>query len=398
MNTHIQTPQARRRTRLTTTAVGAVLVAALLGACGSGAASSSASGSSSDAATAAKKAKAELEVNYAGTDRELPTSSPKPPANKNIWIISCGQVVEGCSEGAQGATEAGKVLGWKTTIVDGKLQPQAWNQGIRQAIADKADGIILSVIDCGPIKASLDQARAAGIKIFGISSFDCTSDSASEKPRFDAETNYGKDYPEFKDWLRGFGATMATYQIAKTDGKARIIGFQQRDLKVVKEIVAGYYARLAECKSCEVLAKQEVTLADYGTALQQKTQTLLNRYPQANAVFGLNDSAMALGVSAAVTASGRADKLVVTGAEGFASNFALIRENKGQDFVAGYPAGWAGWNAMDGLNRLFAGEPQVDSGIGWRSADLDHNFPAKDVTYDGTKDYKSNFRKIWGVS
>ncbi|CAN5364780.1 hypothetical protein BH09ACT10_BH09ACT10_25400 [soil metagenome] len=378
-------------------AVGVLVASAALSGCASSSAPEAASGSSSDAEAAAASATANMEKWYAGTDRELPTASPTPVKNANVWIISCGQTAEGCASGARGAMDAGKALGWKMTLVDGKFTPQVWNAGIRQAIADKADAVLLDIVDCGPVKASLDEARKAGVKIYGAYSFDCTDDSASEKPRFDAEVNYGNDFPTFGEYIQGYGASMADYIIAQTDGKAKTIEFTHNELKVVKYIVKGFDARLADCKSCETLAVQDITLADLGTTLQQKAATLLSRFPQANAVFGMYDSAISLGIGAAVMASNRHDDLVVTGGEGFAANAGLIRDNKGQNFFAGSPSTWTGWASVDGINRMLAGEDQVDAGIGFRSADKDHNLPATNVSYDGTKDYKSNYLKIWGL-
>lgn len=388
-----------RRGTISLVIVGVTLAATALGGCASSdSGGQTASGSNSDASAATSAAESALKVSYAGTDRALPTESPKPESGKNVWIISCGQSAEGCAAGARGATEAGKLLGWKMTLVDGKFSPQTWNSGIRQAIAAKADAVILDVVDCGPVKSSLDEARKAGVKIYGVYSFDCTDDSASEKPRFDAEVNYGSKYPEFKDWLADYGASMANYQIAQTKGKAKVIEFSEKELKVIKYINVGYDKQIKTCKSCEVLATQEITLADLGTTLQQKTATLLSRYPQANAVMGMYDSAISLGIGAAVMASGRNDELVVTGGEGFGPNVGLIRDDKGQDFFAGAPSTWIGWAAIDGLNRMFNNQDQVDAGIGIRSADKDHNLPAKDESYDGTKDYQANYKKIWGLS
>ncbi|MEH3067007.1 MAG: hypothetical protein PGN15_02785 [Aeromicrobium erythreum] len=117
------------------------------------------------------------------------------------------------------------------------------------------------------------------------------------------------------------------------------------------------------------------------------------------------DSAISLGIGAAVMASGRNDDLVVTGGEGFGPNVGLVRDDKGQDFYAGSPSTWTGWAAVDGLNRLFNGADQVDAGIGFQGADRDHNLPAKNESYDGNvvdgkprQDYRANYLKIWGVA
>lgn len=51
--------------------------------------------------------------------------------------------------------------------------------------------------------------------------------------------------------------------------------------------------------------------------------------------------------------------------------------------------------AVDALNRLFAGAPQVDSGMGWQIVTKDHNLPTAGTEYDTTIDYRAAFGKLW---
>jgi len=335
----------------------------------------------------------QLARNYKGRDRALPASAPKPQPGKKVWIISCGQAAEGCASGAEGATQAAKILRWKVTTYDGQFNPDRYNQGIQQAIAAKADAIVIDDFDCDPVKESLDQARAKGIKIFAWYAFDCNDRNPSEKPRFDAQVNYGP-YKTFKKYLYAYGATVADWIVVKTKMRARTIAFNEKDIKVVQYLVAGFFKEFGKCKTCKIVASQEITLADLGTTLQQKTQSLIAQHPEANSIEGMYDAAITLGIGPAVVASGRKD-ILVTGGEGFATNVELIRNQQGQHMFAGSASRWTGWAAMDGLNRLFHNQPQVDEGLGFRTGDIDHNLPPKGKGYDGTVDYKKHYIKIW---
>jgi ribose transport system substrate-binding protein len=78
---------------------------------------------------------------------------------------------------------------------------------------------------------------------------------------------------------------------------------------------------------------------------------------------------------------------------------ALIKKGV-QNFAAGLPAAWVGWATIDGVNRMFNGEPQVPSGIGNGAIDSAHNMPTKTPFYDGnerSQDYQSVYKKLWGV-
>ncbi|MFC7505750.1 sugar ABC transporter substrate-binding protein, partial [Nocardioides sp. GCM10030258] len=133
------------------------------------------------------EAKAAVAKNREGTDRALPASAPKPQADQNVWVISCTQAAEGCSQPAAGAKEAGESIGWDMTVFDGKGSPDVFAEGIRSAVADKADAIILDAVDCVAVKSALQEAREADVKIYGIFSMDCDDPFVGGEPLFDAQ-------------------------------------------------------------------------------------------------------------------------------------------------------------------------------------------------------------------
>jgi len=80
----------------------------------------------------------------------------------------------GCSRPVAGAVAAAQALGWKTKVFDGQFgADDAYDTGIRQAVAAKATAILLIGIDCNTAKAGLEAAKSAGIPVLGANSFDC---------------------------------------------------------------------------------------------------------------------------------------------------------------------------------------------------------------------------------
>jgi ribose transport system substrate-binding protein len=390
-----------------------VLVAACVASViASGCGSSSSSESSKPAAAAASggggggdgalvaEAKKNLAANYAGTDRALPTAAPKPPAGKKLWIITCSAGAEGCAAPAAGVAEAAKVLGWTSRTVDGKLDPARFNAAIREAIAAKADAIVLSSVDCAATKASLAAAKKAGIKIAGLYALDCDDTYAgSGKKLFDAEIQYagGQTYGPYTEGP--YAQSGADYVIAKSNGKADVVAVHEDDVASVRHISAGFEKRIKECSGCK-LTTVPITGADLlGGKLQGKVQTALTQHPTATYVFSPYDAAVTLGVAAGVKASGRDRQITLVGSEGLSPNIKMIASGSGQDVALGAPARWAGWAAVDELVRAFAGEPLVDEGIGIKTIDKDHPIPTQTPFYDGNgkADYEANFRKIWGL-
>lgn len=355
------------------------------------------------------EAKANVERNREGTDRALPASAPAPEAGKNVWVISCLQAAEGCAVPAKGAEEAGTAMGWDVTVFDGQGAPNVYAEGVRAAIADGADGIILDVVDCVTVKSPLEEAKAAGIKIVANYSFDCNDPLLGEggKALFDAEVQYedGKSYLELVE--DDYSGSVADYVIAETDGKAKIIMFTEEDILVGQHLYKGFEKRIKECSGCEIVKEVPFTLQDLVTdQLQGKTTAALTQNPDADVVYAPYDTAITLGIGRAVTAAGRDDDVIVTGGEGLTPNVGFVRDGKGQDFIAGAPSLWTGWAVADTLNRVFAGEEQVDSGIGFQTLTTDGPLPTETTFYDGNidengkpkTDYEANYRKIWGVS
>lgn len=381
--------------------LGAVMALALAGCGGSGTSEGAGSSGGGDPAGVVAEAKANLEANYAGTDRALPTEAPAPQADKSIWIITCSLSAEGCAEPGRGVAEAATELGWATKLVDGKLDAGTYNAAIRNAVAAKADAIVLVSVDCALTKASIEAAQDSGVLVGGLYALDCDDEYAGAgDPLFDFQLTYA-DGQTYGDFLGGeYSASIADYVIAKTDGQAEVVAVRQNDVASVRHVGDGFAARMDECGTCEVTSV-EITNADLlGGKIQAKVQTALTQHPDADVVFAPYDAAISLGVAAAVKASGRDASVLLVGGEGLTPNIEMIASGSGQDFAAGAPARWAGWALTDELVRAFAGEPMVDEGIGVMSIDADHNLPQDTTYYDGNpdSDYEANFRSIWGLT
>lgn len=343
--------------------------------------------------------KRKVDEGYRGDERSPPTEPLKPPAGKNVWIISPGMIGESSSIPVNAAKEAGSLVGWKMTVFDGKLDPSTYSTGIRQAIAAKADGIIVDGIDCAAIKQALIEAKAAKVKTVGFYNYDCDDPNLGRgEPLFDGMVNFGLQRGNYAKLTQDFGAYKADWIIHKTAGKAKLIQFKEDEFLVLKYIREGFEREFARCKTCKIVESVDFTLADYGPKLQQKAQAALLKHPEANAVHAPYDTPMHFGIAAALVESGRNDQLEVIAGEGFDSNIELIRSNKGQDAAASFPSQWTGWAAVDALSSVFHGQKPRDGGMGLKFIDREHNLPAAGKGYLPATDFRAVYKKSWGVS
>lgn len=337
----------------------------------------------------------ELAALYEGTYEEPSGGPVKPPQGKNVWVISTGQTIEAAVNASKAMEEAGQTLDWDVTVFDGKFDSGRQLSGVEQALADRADGIVLIYIDCPPIKAGLQQAEAAGVAVVGIQSQEC------EPPLLSHVVRYA-GHRDFATYLsHGFGGTQAKWVIAKTKGEARTIVTAETDLYSTRVTYdPGITDEFAECETCEIVDTVEFVGSEFGPPLQQKIEQSLNQHPEANSFIAAYDAVMTGGGgAAALRASGRLDGIVSMGGEGSKPGIELIYNRAGMDACTGTPTGWEGYAAIMSLARIFAGQDpeRGDSGIGEQVCDIDHNLPPKGQAYEAPIDYVAAYRELWGV-
>ncbi|EFC81431.1 substrate-binding domain-containing protein [Parafrankia sp. EUN1f] len=384
------------RARFTTIAATIAAAGVLLSACGSDGSSGepAAAPAGPTSGTAPRDA---LATDFASTSQQPPSTAPKPAAGKNVWIIVCGKIVTGCNVTAEMAREAGDKIGWKVTIFDGNLGVgDGYNNGVRQAIAAKADAIVLMGVDCSATRGALQQARAENIPVIATSAFDCDDPSVGAEPLFTAQLRPQDEYPKYAEWLQAWGAAKARWLIS-ANPKAKVIVLDQVGPLSTRYATDGFLGELATCGGCEVVETVEFHTPDMASGvLRQKFASALVAHPEADAVASAFDSEILLGgVAQAVSSSGR--EITVMGGEALPANTQYIRDGRGQSAAVAYSFGWLGYGTIDTVIRVLAGAEPVAQGWGWQTVDAEHNLPPAGQIYEPALDYKTAYLKAWGA-
>jgi ribose transport system substrate-binding protein len=400
----------RRRLRVVVLAAVCAALSLVAAACGSSSSTASSSVSPSSATGSATTTKVAADASgsgsaivtqaqqaidklYQGQEYHAPpTTGPKPQAGKNVWVITPGLSLAGSGLFAGATQAAGKAIGWKVTVFDGKLNPAIWPDGIRQAIAAKADAIILYDIDCPTATAAMQQARRAGIPLIATESVDCSFVKPGAPSVFSAQVTYTEGM--FPSFATSLGTAQANYVIAKSDGHANVIEFSENDLETAVLIGKGFDQQMAKCSGCKIVDKVTFTASDTGPALQQKAQQALLQHPEATAVVAPYDDVVVAGIGAAIVDSSRKDKLLSVAGAGFPANMDLVRHDNGQS--AGYAVSvpWEGYAAIDTVNRVLHGMKAQSSGIGVGFFDKTHDISAAGP-YVPPIDFAKAYEKTW---
>jgi len=374
-----------------------ITAVSLIASCG-GSSTSTKSTVSSGASSSSGAAEQAVQTAYKGTYTSPPTTAPRPPSGKSVWVVSCGQAAVGCSTPANAAADAAKAIGWNATVYDGKLGvDNAYAAGVRQAVAAKADAIIIGAIDCPLIKQPLQEAKAAHIAVVALLAYDCNDPRfGGGAPLFSGIVIPNTAQPTTAEYSIAQGKMKADWVLSQTAGKATALSLNHTDSLLGQDIAKGFDTEIKACAACK-LTSLPFTFAELGTgAVPTKVSQALLKDPSINAVTTPYDSLMALGVAQAIVRSGRKDKISSVGGEGYAQNLELIKSDGGENAAVYESTAWFGWAAVDSVVRLFASAPLQPAGIGSQLVDKTHLPPTDANGIIPPVDFKSVYLKAWG--
>ncbi|MFD6897223.1 substrate-binding domain-containing protein [Rhodococcus sp. NPDC060086] len=362
----------------------AVAVGSLLAGCTSATADSGSSASGEKISNACTQAAAAI-VDEARAP--APLVVPEAPLDlaaakgKNIWMI---MVVTNqfTSAAAEGFKEAAGAAGVKTTVFDGQGQTNKFNEGMAQAIAQKADAIVLLGIEPAMLSGALNDTANAGIPVINALSGDASAPLANG-----VFANVSADYT-------ANGAALAAWTLVDSNCTATSFLAQPTAIEIYQNMAAGAQQVYREhCPEDCTLDVQEIALANAATDLPQKLATAMKRNPDTGYVLTNWDSGVTF-IEPAVAMTNPDARIL--GRDGIATSLDAIRSDKGQDVtVAAPPEAWLGWVMVDDAIRAITGaQPSgiviptrlVDeTNIGESNADVSPNY----------NDFPTAFTRAW---
>lgn len=376
-------------------------LALLTAACGSGSGGSSSGGSSGSSGFNLKPFEQQLQTFYKGTSVSPPTTAPTPPKNVNLWIISCGQASQGCAEPSANAKEAAQALGWKATVFDGNFGiGDAYDNGLRQAIAAHATAIIVVGTNCNQAKAGFQAAKAAGIPVIGANSYDCTAPDINDGPNlFAAVAQAAPQYSGTTAIEYADGVAKADWIIVHTKGQAKVINTDFVGLTGGVYMNSGFVAEMKKCTTCQIVKTIDFNPPDTSNGnLKNEFASAVAQYPQANAAINISDGVMLpADFPQAIESAGRASSLCLVGTEGYAATISLIRNHDGVCAETPYDTNWLAWGAVDTVIRVLDHKPTVAEGMGVQVIDATHGLPAAGKDWTSAINYKAIYEKAWGI-
>lgn len=327
-------------------------------------------------------------TDYVNQEREelellLPESSfdVADVQGKSVWIINVltNQFIGSSNEGYQAAADA---AGVDLTIFDGQGNANTWNEGMQQAIAQGADGIILFGIDSSIVSEAVKEATAAGITV--VESLAVNYD-AERMPELFA--NLSADY--YKD-----GATLANWTLADSDCTANTYVMYSSGLPIWVDTRDGAFDAFAEnCPECTI-SDENVDLANVATELPRLAQTKLAQSPETGYILATWDSALPFIESAAIQVN---PDVALLGRDGIDEALNEIRSGgMTKVTVASPPPQWIAWTAFDNVLRGIAGQEPNGLQVPTRLIDATNVGAANSDVMSNYIDFGAAFAKVWG--
>lgn len=317
-----------------------------------------------------------------------PTEAPAPVADVTVGIIPCGLAIEGCARLARGAEEAATEIGWRPIVVDGQGNPQVIQQGMDSLINRRVDAIVLGAVNAQDIGPQLERAREEGVQVIG---------TFSGEPGPELMPNPWVGMVGIDDFEAG--RTLAAFVVANGGGNVTI--FTQNESPRVAMRAEGFKAGLEEFGrgQIEVVEERSIPNTELGPPEVEIMSAILAREPEDSFewIFAGFDFMIVPLIQAAEQA-GR-DELKGLSFDGNLENLQLIRANRIQEATVGYPLEWAGWAAIDQLNRTLQGEEPLafdETGIDFKLLTED-NLPPEGQSWTGDLDFRARYRELWGV-
>jgi ABC-type sugar transport system substrate-binding protein len=375
-------------------ALGAVVVTAavLLAACGGSDASSDDTSSDSGASGSDGVAEAQKIVDQY---KEPPTwQGPDAPVDlsglsgKHVTYISVSNSIPVLKYWSDEVTTLVKDnAGVELDVVDAKGSVDEANKGFQQAIASKADAIVLVAFSTDLFTSQIAAAKDAGIKVITAQSGIPGKLDGGQ----DAEVTF--DYEQV-------GKLIGDWVVADSDGKGKGLVITSDDVPASQPQAQATLAEVKRlCPDCD-MTTSDVQIPQWEASIPTLFQTTINTDPERSYLLPLYDG-QALGGLGAIRTAGAGDKVSVGAFNATPGIVEQLKdETSGLKLDIGGQNEWWAYACADTIFRVLSGtEPVENYKVGLRIFDTDNADLIEgdnELEWYGDADYAGEFAKLWG--
>lgn len=315
---------------------------------------------------------------------------------KTVFFLSVLLTVPAQQDEWLGTKAAAAAAGVKAISYDGKGTTAGAVQGIQQAIAQKADVLIIDAVPSATVAAPIHAALKAGVKVIVTQE----RNVATGGPKI--KTGYGTVAFDFI----GAAQLEADWVLAHSGGKnINAVTFAVPGNPSHEDMVNTINKALHKSAKGGVQIKNEwVLAADWPTRLATLTQSLMTSDPTINYMIPVVDG-QALYIVPALNEIGKQDQVKITGFNGTPAVMSLLKKGEVVGADIGSSFIWEGWANMDQALRALTGHaPAADDGAALRLFDktnigkINVNAPQQGAEWYDTATAINGYKKLWGLA
>lgn len=317
-----------------------------------------------------------------------PETGPRSQRGKSIAIVAEDMRNGGIVGVAQGAREAAKAMGWTLRVFDGAGSPDGRAKAFADALAANPDGLILCGADALENKAALAVFADKGVPVVGW--------HAGERPGPIDGTPMAMNVTT--DPLEVARIT-AMAAVAQSNGKAGVVILTDSRYSIAMAKAKAMENVIRACRECSLLEVRDVAISESREKMPAITTELLQRHGKRwTHALAINDIyfdyAVATLASSAIPRDGIS---LLSAGDGSASAFLRIQEKNYQTVTVAEPLNVHGWQVIDELNRLMAGQPVSGfvAPVHLVNADNIAFDGGKKLLYDPSNGYRDIYRFQW---
>jgi ribose transport system substrate-binding protein len=288
----------------------------------------------------------------------------------------------------EGVLEAARVIGWSVKVFDSGGTPEGRKKMLADALDSRPDGLIIFGGDAHALLSGLRPFAERGIPIVGWH----VAARAGPVPGTPVAMNVSTD-------PLAVARVTASAAIVQSGGHAGVVIFTDTNYELPQAKADAMAAVVRACSGCTLLEVRDVAISRNAELMPGATRALLARYGKRwTHALAINDIYFDYAVPV-MTQAGLPDAALsmLSAGDGSDSAFLRIRTGTFQTGTVAEPLNLHGWQLVDEMNRLFAGERVTG-----------YVFPVHLVTarnisadggdrllYDPANGYRDIYRRIW---
>ena len=317
-----------------------------------------------------------------------PRAGPRAQPGKRIALVNEDLRNGGILAVDEGVVEAARVIGWSVKVYDSGGTPEGRRKMLADALNSHPDGLIALGGDAHALLPWLQPFAERHIPIVGWH----VAAEAGPVRGTPVAMNVSTDPLEV-------ARVTALAAIVQSGGHAGVVVFSDTNYALPKAKADAMAAVVRGCAGCTLLEVRDVAISRNAELMPATTRELLARYGKRwTHALAINDIYFDYAVPVLTQAALPNDALsMLSAGDGSESAFQRIRKGTFQTGTVAEPLNLHGWQLVDELNRLFAGERVTGTvfPVHLVTADNVDADGGDRLLYDPANGYRDIYRRIW---